>query len=299
MVARLIHRYGVADLAFPGARDAGLDDVRPGRLALFSLGPRHRDPSARLDEPAGRALRDAAHLELAAPGASFRPSASAALEGPLDLGHLCADGPGWPIGPAVAEIVRHGGVPVLLGGGLEDACDSLEAAFAGGATASARCVVVSASLACARRVCSVAAVGPKLIVGAHDLVPAEDWRLWHRQRGVVITATAFDASDPQGLRDWLRDAEHVRQPTFVLIDMGSVDLGHAAGSVGDNVGGLDPQAFLRVVEVIGSEARLAGVAVVQLDPEGDFRGHSERLGARALLSLLAMADPSRSSWARA
>jgi len=288
MVARLIHRYGVADQAFPGARSASLDDVGPGCMALFSLASCSVKQAHDLTEPAGRALRDAAHLESAAPLASFRHSAAPSAETLIDLGQLRADAQGGSVGAVAAGIVRRGGVPMLLGGSLEAACDAVDGAFVGRAPGSTRCVIVSASLVCARRLCAIPALGPKLVVGAHDLLAADDWRQWHRSQGAVIAAASLVSGHTRDPLRWLRDPAHGRDPTFVILDMGCIDMGHASGSVGDNVGGLDPGEFLVAVEAIGAEVCLAGAAVVELAPTGDFRGHSERLGARALLGLLAV-----------
>jgi arginase family enzyme len=79
---------------------------------------------------------------------------------------------------------------------------------------------------------------------------------------------------------------HRDAAAFVVVDMSSVDMGHAAGASRDNVGGLEPAEFLAIVGRLASTVRLLGMAIVNLAPDRDPRGHSERLAARALLTLL-------------
>ena len=116
MVARLIHRYGVADAVFPGARLTAWDEVCAGADALFGIASAPGEPGHGLRAVAAQALRDAAHLEAAGEfdGFRHRPGRPDGLR--LDLGQLQASTGDAPRAAAARAIPPRCARPVLLGG---------------------------------------------------------------------------------------------------------------------------------------------------------------------------------------
>lgn len=286
MVARLVHRYGVADASFPGARMARMADVGAGCAALFGLRSRPSHPDHDLRAAAARALRDAAHLESTGEWVDFRRRKGRDDERLLDLGNLELAGGGQALADATREIARRGAQPVLLGGTIDDALVCLQAALEPGAHDAARSLFISPGLEWAERVGRMQWLVQRIALGTHDFVSRADHRAFIAARGQMLNASAVCDAKLSSLRAWLEASSHRDAPAFVVVDMSSVDMGHAAGATRDNVGGLDPAEFLAIVGELASNVQLLGAAIVNLAPERDPRGHSERLAARALLSLL-------------
>ncbi len=291
MVARLIHRYGVADAVFPGAGSGALDAVRAGGTALFGLTSAPGEHDHGLRAVAARALRDAAHLEAVGPPEGFRHRPGHPDGQTLDLGDLQPGASAAGLLAAARAIAGRGARPVLLGGTPADALACLEGALQGGEHAAAQAVFISPTLAwaaaCARLQTLAPALAPGLLaLGTHDFVPVADLALWQDAGGQVLSATEFICGGPQALERALDAGPGL--PVFVVLDLSCIDMGHAAGATGDNVGGLEPREFLDAVVILGARRRCLGAALVNLAPERDPRGHSERLAARALLTLLGM-----------
>jgi arginase family enzyme len=68
----------------------------------------------------------------------------------------------------------------------------------------------------------------------------------------------------------------------VVLDLGVVDTGHAAGTPGLNVGGMSALDLLDTLRALAARARIVAMATIGLAPERDPRGHSELLAAEAL-----------------
>jgi len=289
VVARLIHRYGVADAVFPGAGPGALDAVRAGGTALFGLASAPGEQDHGLRAVAARALRDAAHLEAAGPPEGFRHRPGRPDGQALDLGDLQPGAPADALLATARTIAGCGARPVLLGGTPADALACLEGTLQGREHAAAQVVFISPSLAwaaaCARLQALAPALAPGLLaLGTHDFVPAADLALWRDAGGQVLSATDVACGGLQAVEHALEAGP--RLPVFVVLDLSCIDMGHAAGATGDNVGGLEPREFLDTVGLLGARRGCVGAALVNLAPERDPRGHSERLAARALLTLL-------------
>lgn len=278
MVARLVHRYGVADSLFPGARPASLDDVQASSLVLFGL---QWPPEA---AETSRALRDAAHLESGGERVGFGQSNRQLDWQLLDMGNL--DAAAGVLTQATLEIVSRGGRPVLMGGAMAQALDCLDATLQASTHDGVRVVVVSPDLQWTQHACRW---GPKVqtvAMGTHDWVPREALARLKQAGGAMLSAYAYTAQGAPAVGALLEAHAGARKPLFVIVDMTSVDMGHAAGATQDNVGGLDPSEFLSIIDAVAMGGQLLGAAVANLAPERDPRGHSERLAAKALLGLV-------------
>jgi arginase family enzyme len=280
MVARLIHRYGVADSLFPGARLAELGDIKPDSDIFFGL---QSSPSA---AAVARALRDAAHLESKGSMVDFRQCHASVDRQRLDLGNLDAARGASALAAATLDIVRRGGRPVLLGGAMTDALACLESVLQASPHDIVRALVISPGLEWTHHSCRLGPRLQTLAIGTHDFVPCESVDRLKSSGGVMLSAYAFSVQGASALRELLDAGAAGKKPIFAIIDMSSIDMGHAAGADRDNVGGLDPSEFLGIIDTVAIGQQLLGVAVAHLAPERDPRGHSERLAARALLGLL-------------
>lgn len=292
MVARLVHRYGVSDTAYPRARTGRLDDIRAGDTALLGL---VTDAALKGDGGpvrAARALRDAAHLESPGELVAFRLNQAGIRPDLVDLGDLVLGEDRQATADASREIVHRGGRPVLLGGDMADALNCLTATSQARASTPAsgalRALFVSPDLEGPLGAASLQGPAGCLALGVHDFVALNTLRRWNAAGGRLRCAFECTEADHAATTSWLAASPHRHLPTFVVLDMACIDIGHAAGATGDNVGGLEPREFLALVEAVADHAPLAGAAVVHLAPERDPRGHSERLAARALNMLLAL-----------
>jgi hypothetical protein len=246
MVARPIHRFGTADRLFHGAEAAG---PREGAAALFGVA----------GEPS-RALRDASW--------SLPPAA-----GLSDLGDIAEP----TAAPAAALAIRaRAARPVLCGCSAATAAAMLGAVLEG-CGGDAAMVLVSA------RLDPVLPAAAQLAIGAHDLLPARDVARWSASGGVVVTADAVEAEGAIPVATAL--ARLGRRRGVVLLDMGVIDTGYAAGAEGLNVGGLTPAGFIAVLAALRQGLGVEGLAICGLAPERDPRGHSERLAAQAVAAL--------------
>jgi arginase family enzyme len=290
MVARLIHRYGVADVAFPGARFAQLDGVDVGDTVMFGL---HAvDRVTAMSSPDGgasaRAIRDAAHLEMSSCVGQIdrhRDNAPAQL---VDLGDLRVESPdaARSVAGAAAQIAGRGGRPVLLGGGVDEA-----AALIGGISGpdgglSGPVVLISPKLDLGSRFAAASLPRPWLAIGTHDLLSRSTYVAWTERGGIVLTAYALATAGQGAIDAALAPIARPGAPAVVILDMTCVDTGYAAGAIGANIGGVDPAGFVMAAERVGAALRVAGLAVINLAPERDPRGHTERIAAQALLRLV-------------
>lgn len=247
MPARPIHRFGAEDRLFREARAGAPDMLAAGDVALFGLA---RDPDA------ARAIRDA----------SWFCSARGDARKLADLGDATA-----AAGAVAAMAMRRGAFPYLLGG---DAADGAAVArVADGATK----IVISARLDLAP---AELAAGRLLAIGVHDLLPAASVHAWRAGGGTIVPA-AGSGSVAARARAAL-DAHGSDEAVAVVLDLGVVDTGHAAGTPGLNVGGMSALDLLDTLRALAARARIVAMATIGLAPERDPRGHSELLAAEAL-----------------
>ena len=74
---------------------------------------------------------------------------------------------------------------------------------------------------------------------------------------------------------------------FWHIDVSAVDTGHAAGTPTINIGGLDPEQILDILDQVSVHTRFAGCALTNVAPVFDKRGLSEYFAAEALSRVIA------------
>jgi arginase family enzyme len=231
-------------------------------------------------------LRDAAHLESKGSMVDFRQCDASVDRQRLDLGNLDEARGASAVAAATLDIVRRGGRPVLLGGAMTDAFACFESTLQASSHDIVRVLVVSPGLDWAHHSCRLGPRSQTLAIGTHDFVPRESIDRLRNAGGVMLSAYAFSAQGVPALRNLLDAGSGGGTPIFAIIDMSSIDMGHAAGADRDNVGGLDPSEFLSIIDAVAVGQQLLGAVVAHLAPERDPRGHSERLAARALLGLL-------------
>jgi arginase family enzyme len=109
---------------------------------------------------------------------------------------------------------------------------------------------------------------------------------WTQRGGTVLTAYALAKAGHEAIEAALAVIASPGAHAVVILDMACVDTGYAGGAIGSNVGGVDPAGFTMVAERVGAALRVAGLAVINLAPERDPRGHTERIAAQALLRLV-------------
>ncbi len=247
MPARLIHRFGSADRAFRGAKPASIPDILSGEAVLFGLVD-HRAES--------QAIRDA----------SWFAPLTETVSGHRDLGDAEAE-----CDLACAAIRRRSGRPFLFGGTIAHAV-----ALARQSEATA-VVLLSARLDL-----PVALFEQRdlIAIGSHDLLPVSSVRAWRAAGGVILAATA-EAPLDERLQCAIQRQGGGRR-AVVILDAGVVDTGYAAGAHSLNVGGLTPLELLAVMKAITDCFEVEGMAVVNLEPHRDPRGHIELLAAEAV-----------------
>ena len=253
MPARPVHRFGTSDRLFKGAASGTLDAIQPGDAVLFGLA-RSGDGS--------QAVRDA----------SWSGAPPAATGRALDLGDAEAQAP-----HAARAIRARGGRPVLLGGSIGDA-----AALLPPPGERATILLISDRLDLDAGLLDS---GPKLAFGTHDLLPAASVARWRAAGGQIVEATGA-APFAERAAAAIRKAASTDSAALIL-DLNAIDTGHAAGSDGLNVGGLSPLECLDLVRTLAAAFAIGTVAVVDLAPERDPRGHAEMLAAEAIHLLLA------------
>lgn len=70
------------------------------------------------------------------------------------------------------------------------------------------------------------------------------------------------------------------------LDLGVIDMGYAAGTTVDNIGGLTPEHLINITDDIKMGEKLTGVVVSNVAPSHDRRKHTEYLAAHALINLI-------------
>ncbi len=242
MVARPVHRWGVAEGVAHGLRPGGLAG---GGVAFHGL---ISDPDA------ARAVRDASLL--------LPPLAG------IDLGD-CRPG-----GAPVAALVREGFCPVQVGGD-----DAGAMAFAASASTEGAAALVLLS---GRLPIPPAGAAGLLAIGTHGLVGRRDHDGWRAAGGGIVPARAGAERLGQAL------AALPGTRAVVVVDLGVVDTGYAAGTDGLNVGGMTPMELFAAVDRVAARVRPVAIALCNLAPHRDPRGHSERIAAEVLGRLAAV-----------
>jgi hypothetical protein len=267
MVARLIHRYSVSDGAFPEAFDGAPSDVADGDHVFFGLDGEF--------EPAARALRDAA-------GILGAHASSGSARHLIDLGNLkCSqEDRGSQASVLISHIVGRNAVPILLGCDDGVVCTVARDLFASDSRLGL--VRFSQNLAI-----DVPKGLPRLAVGTNDLIPAVSHARWTGPGGLTVSAACVDRERLAPVHNAIRALRRLCDRVLFVLDMSVVDTGYAAGSAALNVGGMAPLDVLAAIDEVASGLPVIAVAITDLSPENDPRGHSEQIGAEAIFRLIA------------
>jgi arginase family enzyme len=247
MVARLIHRHAISDQHYPGAVASQLADVACGNIAIFGAAA-----------SSALAVRDAAHN-----GALARDVTCPCV----DLGNL-DDAPNQ-LQALVSELERRGATPLMLGSDAE-----LGSIFVNAFADVAHGIILLSPRLDLRL--QMTETRHALAIGTQRLIGKASLDAWHERGGTVISAARFTA---EGAAPALSNlAAHV-SAALLLVDLAAIDTGYAAGAALRNVGGLSPIAVIDLAETIIARFDIRGLALLNLAPERDPRGHSERIAA--------------------
>ena len=263
MVARVVHRHATADRVYQGATHGRLSDLGDGSIALFGA-----------EATAALAIRDASWTN--------RDKASASGQC-IDLGNLKDATARLPA--IVRDIARRGARLIMLGGNGEDA-GAFVKGFAGATDGIQPApILLSPRLDIALPDDFTSDVHP-LGIGMQRLISKRSLLAWQAAGGTVLPASAVATSHVDAaLHELAGQPRHV----VLLVDLSVVDTGYAAGATLRNVGGLTPMTVLHIVDKIASRFDVRGLALLNLAPERDPRGHSERIAAQIAQTVIAYA----------
>ena len=74
---------------------------------------------------------------------------------------------------------------------------------------------------------------------------------------------------------------------YISLDIDVVDGGYASGTGELSIGGLPPIELLDIMRELSKSSKIGVLDVVEVAPELDVRGRSERLAAEAIIELIA------------
>jgi arginase family enzyme len=251
MVARLIHRHAIADRCFPGASTGQLADVTRGDIAIFGV-----------DAVAALAIRDAANAHSSRAEASRRR---------IDLGNLGEASDRLPA--IVHDIEAHGARPFMLGGDLELGTALIDA-FASSPDSAPWTIILLSPRLDVRL--PQAGTFQAVAIGTQRLIGQSSYGAWRAVGGAVVPAAACEADGADAALALLAAQA---QTALLLVDLAVIDTGYAAGASSRNVGGLSPMVVLELTDRIISRFDVRALALLNLAPERDPRGHSERIAA--------------------
>ena len=209
-------------------------------------------------------------------GTSLAPDALRKMTGQLgiglpadgrDLGNLDLSGD-WPaaLEQLVTQMVDHGVVPVVLGGASD---------VASGVLGALPDLPVVAAIPLARRDIATRTANT-IWVGLNGDQPADVWDLISQRKMDWRTARQLD----EGHGDYSDTPERA----VLWIDISVIDLGHAAGSVGLNPGGMKPETLVSVIGAMS--CKWQAIVITGLAPARDTRGMSELAAIETLNAAL-------------
>lgn len=113
---------------------------------------------------------------------------------------------------------------------------------------------------------------PTTWIGLNNEQPAGLWDQFTRRNMVWRTARQLDEGQYKPI--------DLAGPAIIWIDISVIDLGHAAGTVGLNPGGMKPQTLVSVIEAL--TCRWQAIVITGVAPDRDPRGMSELVAIEAL-----------------
>jgi arginase family enzyme len=251
MVARLIHRHAVVDRCFPGASTGQLADVTCGDIAVFGA-----------DAVAALAIRDAANAHSSRTEASRRR---------VDLGNLVEAAVRLPT--VLHDIEARGARSFMLGGDPELGTALIDA-LAGSPGSVPQTIILLSPRLDVRL--PRAGTFQAVAIGTQRLIGQCSYGAWRAAGGTFVPAAACEAD---GADPTLALLAAQAQTALLLVDLAVIDTGYAAGASSRNIGGLSPMAVLDLTDRIILRFDVHALALLNLAPERDPRGHSERIAA--------------------
>jgi arginase family enzyme len=184
-----------------------------------------------------------------------------------DLGNLDLSGD-WPVAlmQLVTQMVDHDIIPVVLGGASDVASAVLRALPD---------LPVVGAMPLARG--DVAARPENTIwVGLNGGQPADVWDQISQRKMTWRTARQLDEGHA--------DFSGMPERAVLWIDISVIDLGHAAGAVGLNPGGMKPETLVSVIRAMACSWQV--IVITGLAPAQDTRGMSELAAIETLNAAL-------------
>lgn len=251
MVARLIHRHAVADRLYPCSTAGQVVDLEIGDIAIFGA-----------DVVAALAIRDAASAHSSRAEASRRR---------VDLGNL---GEAADRLPAVLhDIEARGARPFMLGG--DPALGTALIGALAGRPDSVPQTIIMLSPRLDMRL-PQAGTFQAVAIGTQRLLGQSSYGAWREAGGTVVSAATCEVDGADAV---LALFAAQAQTALLLVDLAVIDTGYAAGASSRNIGGLSPMAALDLVDGIILRFDVHALVLLNLAPERDPRGHSERIAA--------------------
>ena len=220
---------------------------------------------------------------------------------PLDLERTMSS-----LSDTVAEVVRRGGFPVVLGGDAFISYPLVQGAVRGlgDGKRTLGYIQVSSQLnlgesddylgenwhgATARRILESGVVKPRNMVfaGLAGYVAAQEWNL-AEEHG--MTALPIGALKDGGIDQFVRQAEEAAgnecDAIYLSVDIGAVDTSYAPGRGEVVIGGMTPVELLEVMRALSSVDKICAIDFVEVAPTLDPSGRTERLAAEALIEFI-------------
>jgi agmatinase len=141
-----------------------------------------------------------------------------------------------------------------------------------------------------RRIVESGSVDSKNIafVGTQGYISSREWDFAQSQDMTIITA---DSAKQEGTESVAEKALEIAgdgcDAIYVSLDIDVVDGGYASGTGELSIGGLTPIELLDLMRELSKSNKIGALDVVEVAPELDVRGRSERLAAEAIIELIA------------
>ncbi|MBD1379585.1 formimidoylglutamase [Metabacillus arenae] len=129
--------------------------------------------------------------------------------------------------------------------------------------------------------------GKNLIqIGIRNFANGKEYTDYAKSQGITVY-TMKDVRS-RGTKDLLvdslakleKEADHI----YLSVDMDVLDQAFAPGCPAIGPGGMDSQSLLEAIEYAGTNKKVKGIDIVEIDPTLDIRDMTSRLGAWVLLS---------------
>jgi len=127
---------------------------------------------------------------------------------------------------------------------------------------------------------------PMLCVGINGLQPKAAWLGLKNIGGSVVTADSIYDNGIKSAVDPIKAFANNYDRVIYCIDFEVLDSGFAAGTPSINVGGITPEQMAEILLETNVSNKVAGIAVTNVAPSLDKRGHTEYIAAETVVALL-------------